>query len=225
MIRFLGGGENDKRPFCSVRRCVSDVQCSTRAGLSNRPFKFVVPFPPGGNLDFVTRTLQPKMQEVLGQPVIIDNRGGNAGMIGLEYAAKQPGRRLHHRAWQHRHHRHQPSRSTQDELRPVKDFVADRHHHHQRAAGDHRRQRAGEQHQGVRRLCQGQSRQAQFAISGAGSGPHFGAEMFKRAAGLDIPVIFYKGSGPVLTDLLGGQVQITMDARLGDHAPRSRRAS
>ena len=51
-----------------------------------------------------------------------------------------------------------------------------------------------------------------FGISGAGSGPHFGAEMFKRAAGLDIPVVFYKGSGPVVQDLLGGQVQVTMDA-------------
>src|SRR4030095_1236786 len=57
----------------------------------NRPIKFVVPFPPGGNLDFVARTLQPKMQEVLGQPVLIDNKGGAAGMIGLEYAARQPG--------------------------------------------------------------------------------------------------------------------------------------
>jgi tripartite-type tricarboxylate transporter receptor subunit TctC len=51
-----------------------------------------------------------------------------------------------------------------------------------------------------------------FAISGAGSGPHFGAEMFKRAAGLDIPIVFYKDSGPAVTDLLGGQVQIQMDA-------------
>ena len=56
----------------------------------NRPIKFVVPFPPGGNLDFVARSLQPKMQEVLGQPVVIDNKGGAAGMIGLEYAARQP---------------------------------------------------------------------------------------------------------------------------------------
>src|SRR6201988_3309648 len=57
----------------------------------NRPIKFVVPFPPGGNLDFVARSLQPKMQEVFGQPVLIDNKGGAAGMIGLEYAARQPG--------------------------------------------------------------------------------------------------------------------------------------
>src|SRR5688500_20204783 len=60
-------------------------------GYPNRPIKFVVPFPPGGNLDFVARNLQPKMQEVLGQPVLIDNKGGAAGMIGLEYAAQQPG--------------------------------------------------------------------------------------------------------------------------------------
>jgi tripartite-type tricarboxylate transporter receptor subunit TctC len=39
----------------------------------NKPIRFVVPFPPGGNLDFVARRLQPKMQEVLGQPVLIDN--------------------------------------------------------------------------------------------------------------------------------------------------------
>src|SRR6201988_5402074 len=57
----------------------------------SKPVKFVVPFPPGGNLDFVARSLQPKMQEVLGQPVLIDNKGGAAGMIGLEYAARQPG--------------------------------------------------------------------------------------------------------------------------------------
>src|SRR5262245_25763639 len=60
-------------------------------GYPSKPVKFVVPFPPGGNLDFVARALQPKMQEVLGQPVIIDNKGGNAGMIGLEFASKQPG--------------------------------------------------------------------------------------------------------------------------------------
>src|SRR5688572_17025680 len=57
----------------------------------SKPIKFVVPFPPGGNLDFVARSLQPKMQEVLGQAVLVENKGGAAGMIGLDYAAKQPG--------------------------------------------------------------------------------------------------------------------------------------
>src|SRR6185503_3211333 len=68
------------------------ITCGALAqGYPSKPIKFVVPFPPGGNLDFVARALQPKMQEVLGQPVLIENKGGNAGMIGLEFAAKQPG--------------------------------------------------------------------------------------------------------------------------------------
>ncbi|NBX88585.1 MAG: tripartite tricarboxylate transporter substrate binding protein, partial [Betaproteobacteria bacterium] len=56
----------------------------------SKPVKFIVPFPPGGNLDFVARTLQPKFSEFLGQPVVIDNRGGAGGIVGAEYASKQP---------------------------------------------------------------------------------------------------------------------------------------
>jgi tripartite-type tricarboxylate transporter receptor subunit TctC len=52
------------------------VQRCAGATVPNRPIKFVVPFPPGGNLDFVARNLQPKMQEVPSQPVVIDNKGG-----------------------------------------------------------------------------------------------------------------------------------------------------
>jgi tripartite-type tricarboxylate transporter receptor subunit TctC len=55
----------------------------------NRPVKFIVPFPPGGNLDFVARTVRPKLAEFLGQPVAIENKGGAAGILGAEYAARQ----------------------------------------------------------------------------------------------------------------------------------------
>jgi len=178
----------------------------------SKPIKFVVPFPPGGNLDFVARTLQPKMQEVLGQPVLIDNKGGAAGMIGLEFASKQPGDgytivlgntgtiAINQSVY---------PKMTYD---AVKDFVAigitTTNALMATIAGNvpvanlqefiaHAKKNPGK---------------LNFAISGAGSGPHFGAEMFKRAAGLDIPVIFYKGSGPAVQDLLGGQVQVLMDA-------------
>src|SRR3954447_6349263 len=55
-----------------------------------RPIRFVVPFPPGGNLDFLARVIQPKFGELLGATLVIDNRGGAAGIIGADYAAKQP---------------------------------------------------------------------------------------------------------------------------------------
>ena len=55
-----------------------------------KPIRVIVPFPPGGNLDFIARTIQPRLSEALGQPVIIENKGGAGGIVGAEYAAKQP---------------------------------------------------------------------------------------------------------------------------------------
>ena len=56
----------------------------------NRPIKFVVPFPPGGNLDFLARATQPRFSDFLGATIVIDNKGGAAGIVGAEYAARQP---------------------------------------------------------------------------------------------------------------------------------------
>ena len=54
----------------------------------NRPVKIIVPFAPGGASDFVGRIMQPRLSELLGQPVVIENRGGAAGTIGMEVAAR-----------------------------------------------------------------------------------------------------------------------------------------
>jgi tripartite-type tricarboxylate transporter receptor subunit TctC len=178
----------------------------------NKPIKFVVPFPPGGNLDFVARSLQPKMQEVLGQPVLVDNKGGNAGMIGLEFAARQPGDGYTIVLGNTGTIAINQSVYPKMAYDAVKDFVpigiTTTNALMATIAGNlpannlqefiaHAKKNPGK---------------LNFAISGAGSGPHFGAEMFKRAAGLDIPIVFYKGSGPAVQDLLGGQVQVLMDA-------------
>jgi len=178
----------------------------------NKPIKFVVPFPPGGNLDFVARNLQPKMQEVLGQPVLIDNKGGNAGMIGLEFASKQPGDGYTIVLGNTGTIAINQSVYPKMNYDAVKDFVpigiTTTNALLATIAGNVPANNLKE----FVAYAKANPGKLNFAISGAGSGPHFGAEMFKRAAGLDIPVVFYKGSGPVLTDLLGGQVQITMDA-------------
>ncbi len=54
----------------------------------NRPVKIIVPFAPGGASDFVGRIMQPRLSELLGQPIVIENRGGAAGSIGMEVAAR-----------------------------------------------------------------------------------------------------------------------------------------
>src|SRR5216117_3799095 len=54
----------------------------------NRAVKIIVPFAPGGASDFVGRIIQPRLSELLGQPIVIENRGGAAGTIGMEVAAR-----------------------------------------------------------------------------------------------------------------------------------------
>ena len=55
-----------------------------------KPVKVIVPFAPGGGSDIVARAFTTKLQEQLGQPFIIDNRGGAGGLVGMEAAAKSP---------------------------------------------------------------------------------------------------------------------------------------
>jgi len=56
----------------------------------SRPIKLIVPYPPGGNTDIVARAFSQKLAEALGQPVVIDNRGGAAGALGMGIAVKSP---------------------------------------------------------------------------------------------------------------------------------------
>ena len=63
------------------------VLCSAQAW-PNRPLRMIVPFAPGGASDFVGRILQPRMSELLGQQVVVENRGGAAGNIGVEAGAR-----------------------------------------------------------------------------------------------------------------------------------------
>src|SRR5437660_10190211 len=59
-----------------------------QSGYPNRPVRIIVPFAPGCASDFVGRIIQPRLSELLAQPIVIENRGGAAGTIGMEVAAR-----------------------------------------------------------------------------------------------------------------------------------------
>jgi tripartite-type tricarboxylate transporter receptor subunit TctC len=70
--------------------CVLSTPAWAQSGYPSKPLRLVVPWPPGGGADVLTRMLSPKLSEALAQQIVIDNRGGAAGNIGAELAAKSP---------------------------------------------------------------------------------------------------------------------------------------
>jgi tripartite-type tricarboxylate transporter receptor subunit TctC len=80
----------DARRFCAAAAVTLTAVIALDAGAQNfpeRPIRIVVPFPPGGGTDIVTRTIQPALMARLGQQIVIDNRGGAQGIVGTQIAA------------------------------------------------------------------------------------------------------------------------------------------
>ena len=79
-----------KTALCAAAALVMTVSVTNAAdnAYPTRPVRMVVPFAPGGASDFVARIIQPRLVELLGQPIVIENRAGAAGNIGVEFAAR-----------------------------------------------------------------------------------------------------------------------------------------
>lgn len=73
-----------------ARRALLALPLATPALAQDRPLRVVIPFPPGGTSDLVARLVQPEVQRLLGQAVVVDNRGGAAGNLGADNVAKSP---------------------------------------------------------------------------------------------------------------------------------------
>ncbi len=178
----------------------------------NRPVKFVVPFPPGGNLDFLARVIQPKFSEYLGASLVIDNRGGAGGIVGAEYAAKQPadGYTLF------------LGNTGTMGLYPVvypklpydalKDFAAVGQIAASATLMAVHPSMPVKSLQEFIAFARKNPGKLTCAVAGLGSLLHFASEMLKRRAGIDMLLVPYKGSGPAVTDLIGGQVDLMLDA-------------
>ncbi len=179
-----------------------------------RPVKIIVAFPAGGGTDITARVLAPKLSELWGQQVIVENRAGASGVIGTEAAARSAadGYTLFMGTLgNYSVNQHLFPKMTVD---PVRDFapitqVADVHFvliaHPALAANNVRELIA---------LAKSRPGQLNHSSSGAGGAPHLAAELFKRMAGVDMVHIPYKGSAPGMQDLIGGQVSMTFDSLL-----------
>ena len=179
-----------------------------------RPVKIIVAFPAGGGTDIAARVLAPKLSELWGQQVIVENRAGASGVIGTEAAARSvpDGYTLFMGTLGNFSvNQHLFPNMTVD---PVRDFapitqVVDVHFvlltHPALPANNVRELIA---------LAKSTPGQLNHSSSGAGGAPHLAAELFKRMTGVDMVHIPYKGSAPSMQDVMGGQVSMTFDSLL-----------
>ena len=171
------------------------------------PIRIVVGFPPGGGTDALARVLAQKLQVMWNINIVIDNKAGAAGVIAADYVAKQPadGSTLLMA--------HINSHALATSLQPKLGYNVERDFSPIGLVGVTPNLLICNENQPAKTvkdlvaLCKQNSGKISFASAGGGSAQHLALEMFKLRAGIDALHIPYKGSGPALTDLIGGQVQ------------------
>jgi len=186
-------------------------QALAQSNWPNRPVTLVVPFPPGGTTDVLARTLAERLSGKLGQPVIVENRPGAGATIGAEYVAKGPadGHVLLIGAV---HHTIAPSvykrlgYDFQKDFQPITTLAMVPNVLVINAAKtpvDNVAQLVG--------YVQKNPNQATYGSNGNGTAQHMIGTEFQAMTGTTLIHVPYKGSGPLATDLLGGQILMSFD--------------
>ena len=197
-----------------MRRCIIAVIAALdwRAPAAAQSFpdrlvRMIVPFPPGGPVDVTARIVGQPLGPILGQPLVIENRGGASGAIGakLVAAAEPDGYTL---LRQHQLAGGDAGRQPQPRLRSRQGLRAGGQADAEFPGAGGASRFPGEVGARARRLCQGQSRQAQLQLPGPGNASHLAAELFKLKTGTDIVHVPYKGAAEAATGVMAGQVQM-----------------
>jgi tripartite-type tricarboxylate transporter receptor subunit TctC len=175
---------------------------------ANRPIRIVVPNAPGGGADLVARILSGRLTERLGQPVVVDNRGAAGGIVGAEITAKSApdGHTLMVAVNTHVANPWLFSKLPFDALRdfapvtlavqsPLVAIIQSSH--------------PSQNLQEFLAWMRANPGKTNFGSSGTGSPPHLAGELFKSLGKVDMTHVVYKGIGPALTSLMGGEIQIT----------------
>jgi len=174
----------------------------------SRPIRVIVPFPPGGGMDIVARTVTPKMAEILGQPFVVENRAGAGGNIGADVVAKSApdGYTLLMGSIGTQAVNVSLFRSMPYD--PAKDFTA--------VALVLEAESLLALHPSVPAntpaeliaLARERPGTLSYGSAGMGTTSHLAGELFKSMAHIDITHVPYKGNVPAITDLLSGQTQM-----------------
>jgi tripartite-type tricarboxylate transporter receptor subunit TctC len=181
------------------------------AQFPDKPIRLVVPFPPGGGADNLARTIAPKAAQILGQPIVIDNKPGAGGNIGAVEVARAPadGYTLLHGT--NGTHGINHALYAKPGFDPVKDFVPiARWTVIPAMLVVHPSVPAGNAQELVAYLKANPNR-VSFGSAGNGTTSHLAGTLFGNLTGTDIVHVPYKGGGPALAGLLAGDVQMMVE--------------
>lgn len=187
--------------------CMGTSAVAADSGYPNRPVRMIIPYSPGGAADVPGRIVAQKLSEILGQQVVVDNRPGAGSLIGAETVARATadGYTLLLSA-----NTHYVSSALRSKLpfHPVDDFTQITTF---LSAPSVLAVNPGLEAKTVKELialCKAQPGKIDFASSGNGSTQHLLGALMMRMGGFQMTHIPYKGSGPAMADLLGGQVRV-----------------
>ena len=176
----------------------------------SKPIRFIVAFPPGGPADLMARATAQRLQESLKQPVIVDNRPGASGIIGTEALAKSPpdGHTILMTSTGHSVNATLYKTLPYDPVRDFSPVVAVAATPLVVVAGPGTTATSFKELVAFARMNPGK---LSYGSGGSGTLTHLAPEFFKLQTGIDMIHVPYKGVGPMLTDLIGGQVSIAFD--------------
>jgi tripartite-type tricarboxylate transporter receptor subunit TctC len=197
------------RWLCALALLCAFPAESRAQAFPTRPVRLVVPLSPGGFADVPARMLAPRLQAVLGRPVVVDNRPGAGGTIGANEVAKATpdGHTLLVVATPHVISAHLYRTLPYDTLRDFAPVAMVGSGPYALVVNAQKLPVAG-----VRELiaaAKAQPGKIDFASSGNGSAQHLVGALFNSMAGVQLNHVPYKGSGPAMQDLLGGQVPVS----------------
>ncbi|RCW68835.1 Bug family tripartite tricarboxylate transporter substrate binding protein [Pseudorhodoferax soli] len=175
------------------------------------PVRIVVGFPPGGGTDALARVVAQKLTAMWGQSVIVENKPGVAGVLAAEYVSQQPSDGSTLLMAHINSHALAPSLQPKLRYDVQRDFVPIVMvgvTPNLLIAGPGQKATTLKD---IVALCKAEPGKVSFGSAGAGSAQHLALEMFKLQGGLDAMHVPYKGSGPLLADLMGNQIQYSFE--------------
>ena len=189
---------------CSLAS-VTGLSMAQPGAWPSKPVRIVVPFTPGGTTDMVARLIGVELSKQLGQPVIVENKPGAGTVIGVDYVAKQPADGYTFVCVANSFTANKtlvknlPYDTTRD-LQPVALMGLSEH-----VLATHPKSGL-KTLDDLKKAAQAKSGALTYASFGNGTSAHLSGALLCQMMGIDMIHVPYKGQGPALTDLLGGQV-------------------